>query len=228
MISHKFEALESYRLYLNEIENQLEKKVKTLRTDHGREYLCKQFKKLCNDKGITRQLTIPSTPQQNGVAERRNITLLDMVRSMMAQENLPISYWGEALLTVVYILKSVPSKYGPTTPYELWNGRKSDLSFMWPWGCASYVHDPSNKYGKLGPRGKKSIFIRYLEFSKGCVFLGEQADGTVIEFKSRDATFMEDVFPSKGEVRKEDILYEIKDTELTNIRSVQRSFASNS
>ena len=91
LISHKFQALESFRLYLNEIENQLEKKVKTLRTDRGREYLSKQFKKLCNDKGITRQLTIPSTTQQNGVAERRNITLLDMVRSMMAQENLPIS-----------------------------------------------------------------------------------------------------------------------------------------
>ena len=130
LISHKSEALECFRLYLNEIENQLEKKVKTLRTDHGREYLSKQSKKLCNDKGIIRQLTIPSTLQQNGVAERRNITLLDMVRSMMVQANLPISYWGDALLTDVYILNHVPSKYVPTTPYERWNGRKPDLSFL--------------------------------------------------------------------------------------------------
>ena len=111
----------------------------------------------------------------------------------------------------------MPSKSFPTTPYELWNGRKPDLSFLRPWGCATYVHDPSNKYGKLGPRGKKSIFIRYSEYSKGYVFLGEQVDGTVTGFESHDATFMEDVFPSKGEVREEDILYEVKDLEFTNL-----------
>ena len=73
----------------------------------------------------------------------------------------------------------------------------------------------------MGPRGKKSIFVRYSEYSKGYVFLGEQVDGTVTEFESRDATFMEDVFPSKGEVRKEDILYKMKDPNFTNIRSIE-------
>ena len=69
----------------------MNKKIKTLRTNRGREYLSKKFKDLCDEKGISRQLTIPGTPQQNGVAERRNRMLLDMVRSMMAQANLPIS-----------------------------------------------------------------------------------------------------------------------------------------
>ena len=73
----------------------------------------------------------------------------------------------------------------------------------------------------MGPRGKKSIFIRYLEYSKGYVFLGEQANGTVTKFESHDDTFLEDVFPSKGEVRKEDILYEMKDPNFTNIRSIE-------
>ena len=76
----------------------LDKSIKALRTDR------EQFKELCDEKGIARQLTMPYTPQQNGVVERRNRTLLEMVRPMMAQANLPISYWGDALLTVAYIL----------------------------------------------------------------------------------------------------------------------------
>ena len=76
------------------VENQHEKSLKALRIDHGREYLSDQFKDICEEKGICRQLTISNTLQQNGVAERRNRTLLDMVRSMMAQANLPISFLG--------------------------------------------------------------------------------------------------------------------------------------
>ena len=77
-------------------------------------------------------MSIPDTPQQNGVAEKRNRTLLDMVRSMMAQANLPISYWGDALLTAAYILNRVPSKSVPSTSYEVWTGRKPDLSHLRP------------------------------------------------------------------------------------------------
>ena len=82
------------------------------------------FKGYCEEKGITRHLTIPHTPKQNGVLEQRNRILLDMVRSMMAQANLSISFWGEALLTMTYILNRVPSKSVSTTSYELWNGGK--------------------------------------------------------------------------------------------------------
>jgi hypothetical protein len=73
---------------------------------------------------------MPSTPQQNGEAERRNRTLLEIVRSMMAQENLPISYWGDAFLTGAYILNRVPSKSVPSTPYESWTGKKPNLSYL--------------------------------------------------------------------------------------------------
>jgi transposase InsO family protein len=77
---------------MNMVENQLDKSIKALGNDRGREYLSEQFKRLCDEKGIKRPLTMPSTPQQNGMAERRNRTLLEMVRSMMTQANLPISY----------------------------------------------------------------------------------------------------------------------------------------
>jgi hypothetical protein len=154
---------------------------------------------------------MPWTPQQNGVAERRNRTLLEMVRSIMAQANLPISYWGDAILTAAYILNLVPSKLVPSTPYELWIGKKPDLSNLRPWGSAGFVHDTSHKYGKLGLRGKKCIFIRYSEHSKGYVLIGEQPDGSITEVKSRDVDFIENKFPSRGEIDKDLTLYEMMD-----------------
>ena len=75
---------------------------------------------------------MPYTPQQNGVAEKRNQTLLEMVRSMMVQANLPISYWGDALLTAAYILNRVPSKSVSSTAYELWTNKKPDLNNLQP------------------------------------------------------------------------------------------------
>jgi hypothetical protein len=85
LISHKSEALDCFRRYVSLVESQLDKSIKALRTDCG-------------------QLTMPQTPQQNGVSERRNQTLLEMVRSIMVQANLPNSYWEDAILTVAYIL----------------------------------------------------------------------------------------------------------------------------
>ena len=165
--------------------------------------MSEQFKNFCDEKDIARQLSIPYTPQQNGVAERRNRTLLDMVRSMMAQANMPISYLGDALLTTAYILNRVPSKSIPSTPYELWNGEKPILGNLHPWGCAAYIHSTSHPHGKLGPRGKTCIFIRYSNLSKGFVFIGEDKDGRVTEIESRDITFLETDFPKKSEVTKE-------------------------
>ncbi|CAA7035581.1 unnamed protein product [Microthlaspi erraticum] len=189
----------------------LERTIKCLRTDRGGEYLSEQFKTLCDEKGIARQLTTPYTPQQNGVAERRNRTLLEMVRSMMAQANLPISYWGDALLTAAYILNLVPSKSVTTTPYELWTGRKPNLTHLRAWGSAAYVRDTSHPHGKLGPRGKKCIFIRYSEQSKGYVLIGEHLDGSITEIESRDVTFLENDFPKRGEIDRELHLEEILD-----------------
>ena len=200
LISHKSEALEFFRRYNTLVENQLERTIKCLRTDQGGEYLSEQFKKLCDEKVIVWKLTNPYTPQQNGVAERRNHTLLEMVRFMMAQENLPVSYWGDALLTAAYILNHVPSKSVTSTPYELWTGRKLDLMHLRPWGPAAFVRDTSHPHGKLGPRGKKCIFIRHSEHSKGYVLIGEQSDESITKIKSRDVIFLESDFPQREEV----------------------------
>jgi len=161
------------------------------------------FKGFCEEKGIKRHLTIRGTPKQNGVAERKNCTLLNMVRLMMAQANLPISFWGDTLLTATYILNRVPSKSVSTTPYELWNGRKPLVDYLCPWGSAGYVHNPTNKHGELGPRAAKMVFIRYPEHSKGYVMYGEHRNGGMKEVDSRNVDFLEDEFPSISEVKKD-------------------------
>ena len=105
----------------------------------------------------------------------------------------------------------MPSKSVDSTPYELWTKRKPDLSILRPWGSAAYIHNSSHKDGKLGPRGKKCIFIRYSEQSKGYVFIGENEDGTVTEIESRDTTFIETEFPKRGDVDRTVSFYETQE-----------------
>ena len=82
---------------------------------------------------------------------------------------------------------------------------------MHPWGCATYVHNNSHQYRKLDPRGKKCIFIRYSELSKGFVFVGEEADRRMTEIESRDVVFLEEDYPTRGEIEKDFQFYEMED-----------------
>jgi len=167
LLSHRYEALDVFKRFVAEVETQLERRVKILQIDRGREYPLDMFKEFCEEKGIQWQLTIPHTLQQKGVTERRNRTLLDMVRSMVAHANLLICFWGDALLMVAYILNRVPSKSVTGTPYEIWHGRKPSLDHSRPWGSTGYVHNPTHKHEKLGPRATKMVFIRYSQMPEG-------------------------------------------------------------
>ena len=104
---------------------------------------------------------MPSTPQQNGVVERRNRTLMDMVRSMIGRTGLPISLWMHALLNAVYILNRVPTKSVPKTPFELWIGRKPSLKHFRVWGCQAEIHayNPQERNLTLEPSVDTSLVI---------------------------------------------------------------------
>ena len=143
----KFEAFEKFKEFRAEVENQLGKRIKAIRSDHGGEYLLVDFKDYIIENGIVSQLTTPGTPQQNGVAERKNRTLLDMVRSMMSYSTLPISFCGYALNIAMYLLNLVPSKSVSKTPVELWNGRKPSMRHLHIWGCPAHVL--KGKFDKL-------------------------------------------------------------------------------
>ena len=130
LMKHKSDSFEMFKRFRSEVEKQTGKSIKTLRSDRGGEYLSSEFLTYLGENGILSQWTPPGTPQHNGVSERRNRTLLDMVRSMMGFASLPISFWGYALESASYLLNRVPSKSVIKTPYEIWTGRKPMLAHL--------------------------------------------------------------------------------------------------
>ena len=112
------------------MENHRNKKIKFIRSDRGEEYLSYEFGLQLKQCEIVSLLTPPGTPRCNGVSERRNRTLLDMVRSMMSLTDLPLSFWGYALETAGFTLNRAPSKSVETTTYELWFGRNQSCRFL--------------------------------------------------------------------------------------------------
>ena len=109
-MKHKSETFEKFKEFQSEVENHCNKKIKFLRSDRGGEYLSCDFGLHLKQCGIVSQLTPPGTPQHNGVLERRNRTLLDMVQSMVSLTDLPLSFWGYALEIAAFTLNRAPSK----------------------------------------------------------------------------------------------------------------------
>ena len=100
-----------------------------------------------------------NSPQSNGVAERKNRTLQEMVNSMLSYSGLSEGFWGEAMLTACHILNRVPTKGNKAIPYEQWYKRKPNLSYLRVWGCRAIVRVPGNKRKKLGERDFDCIFV---------------------------------------------------------------------
>ncbi|KAK8986979.1 hypothetical protein V6N11_055296 [Hibiscus sabdariffa] len=205
LMRHKSEALEKFKEFRNEVQNQHGKSIKALRSDGGGEYLSHEFDELLKECGIVSQLTPPGTPQWNGVSERRNRTLLDMVRSMMSHSDLPISFWGHALETAAFTLNRVPSKSVQKTPHEMWTGKRPSMSFMKIWGCKAYVkHQMSTK---LEPKSHKCTFVGYPKETKGYYFYNHKENKV---FVARTGVFLEKDFLSSKEDRRNIELEEVQ------------------
>ncbi|GJX43980.1 zinc finger, CCHC-type containing protein [Tanacetum coccineum] len=135
------------------------------------EYMSQEFLDHLKDHGIIAHRTPLYTPQHNGVSERRNRTLLYMVRSMMSQTTIPKSFWDYALETATRILNMVPTKKVENTSYEVWHGQAPKLSYLKVWGCEALVkRDTLTKLDKLEPRSIKCIFIGYPKETMGYSF----------------------------------------------------------
>src|SRR6187399_3119602 len=192
LMKHKSETFEKFKQFQSEVENHRNKKIKFLRSDRGGEYLSYEFGNHLRKCGIVSQLTPPGTPQRNGVSERRNRTLLDMVRSMMSLIDLPLSFWGYALDTTAFTLNRAPSKSVETTPYELWFVKKPKLSFFKVWGCDAYVK--KLQPDKLEPKSEKCVFIGYPKETVGYTFY-HRSEGKI--FVAKSGSFLEKEFLSK-------------------------------
>ena len=119
ILRSKDEAIEAFKNYKNEVANQLGCKIKSIRSDRGGGYVA-PFEELSNASGIIHQTTVPYSPQSNGVAERKNRTLKEMMNVLLLSSGLPHNMWGEAILTANYILNKILLKGKEITPHKLW------------------------------------------------------------------------------------------------------------
>ncbi|GMI79054.1 hypothetical protein HRI_001574700 [Hibiscus trionum] len=189
----KDEVLKVFLKWKNMIENQTGKKIKRLRTDNGGEYRSDPLFDVCQEHGIVRHFTVRHTPQQNGVAERMNRTLLEKVRCMLSNAGLGKPFWAEAVTYAGHLINRLPSSaIGGKTPLEVWSGvPATDYDSLHVFGSTAYYHV---KESKLDPRAKKAIFMGITHGVKGFRLWCLDTKKIIC---SRDVTFDESVMLKK-------------------------------
>ena len=166
-LKSKSEALEAFKEIKNLWENQKSTKIKILMSDNGGEYIGNEFENYLKTNGIEHRLSVPYCPQQSGVAERKNRTLVEMARCLLSQLNLPLFLWAEAVNTANYVRNRCPTKsLNGKTPYELWYNIVPNVSYFKIFGCTAYCLNNQPKH-KFSARSKRGIFVGLSKNCKG-------------------------------------------------------------
>ncbi|GJT96257.1 putative ribonuclease H-like domain-containing protein [Tanacetum coccineum] len=166
-LASKDETSEILKNFIKEIENLVDKKVKIFRSDNGTEFKNKVMDDFYREKGIKREYSVARTPQQNGVAERRNKTLIEAARTMLADFKLHTIFWAEAVSTACYVHNRVlVVKPHNKTPYKFFRGFEPALSFMRPFGCLVTILNTLDKLGKFDSKSDEGFFVGYSLSSK--------------------------------------------------------------
>ncbi|GJY73815.1 putative ribonuclease H-like domain-containing protein [Tanacetum coccineum] len=223
-LATKDETFEILKTFITCIENLIDLKVKVIRCDNRTEFKNRVMNQFCKMKGIKREFSVARTPQQNGVAERKNKTLIEAARTMLADLKLPTTFWAEAVNTTCYVKNSVlVIKPQNKTPYELFLGREPALSFMRPFGCPVTILKTIDHLGS-GPNWLFDIDALTKSMNYKPVVAGNQSNGNAgtkacddagkarMETDSPDAGFK----PS-GEEEKKDAKDLGKDSEIPSI-----------
>jgi transposase InsO family protein len=149
------------------VENLVGRKIKVPRSDNGGEYTSRDFNYLCIEAGIKREYIVPYNPQQNGVAERKNGSIVEATKVMIHDHNIPMIMWEEASMTTVYVQNMSPHKILKNiTLEEAFTAVKPEVGHFKIFGCLVYFHVPNEKRTKLDPSGRKGTFVGYNESSK--------------------------------------------------------------
>ena len=181
-----------------------------------------EFNSYLIKEGIKHELTIPHTPQQNGVAKRQNRTLIEGVRTMLADSKLPHRFWAEALSTIVYLRNHSPTKaLEGVTPYEAWNGSRPDVRSLRIFGCSAYAHVPKSERRKLDSKTRKCVLLGYGTEQKG-YHLYDPRRMKVIH--SRDVVFDETSSPG---MQKEELLPKYVELEVEEESSINKPVVLN-
>ncbi|XP_049318346.1 uncharacterized protein LOC105224069 isoform X1 [Bactrocera dorsalis] len=189
-LRRKDEVLEKFKDFKQMIECQTEKRIKMLRSDNGTEFVHNAFNKFLKEHGIVRQLTVPYTPQQNGVAERLNRTLIEMARCMVVSSGVNESLWVEAVNTAVYLRNRASTKaLNAMTQYEACYGYKPVVGHLRTFGSLAIALDKKQK-DKFKPRGKEYVMVGYSDTSKAYRLYDKQTGRLIV---SRDVYFVESI-----------------------------------
>jgi hypothetical protein len=168
-LNSKDELLGKFKEFKSLVENLSERKIKILRSENGGEYTSNEFGSFCKDFVIKRELTTTYNSQQNGVAERKNRTIM-VVKTTIHDKDLSMHLWVEAERTTIYVQKRLShSALGFKTPEEMFSGKNLEVSHLKIFGCSVFVHIPKEKRTKLDPSGKNGIFSEYGEVSNAFI-----------------------------------------------------------
>ncbi|GJV70419.1 putative ribonuclease H-like domain-containing protein [Tanacetum coccineum] len=166
-LASKDETSGILQTFIRQIENQLSHRVKIIRSDNGTEFKNRDMLEFCGNKGIKQEYSNARTPQQNGVAERMNRTLIEAARTMLADSLLPTTFWAEAVSTACYIFNRVRvTKPQNKTPYELLFGHKPIISYIRPFGCHVTILDTLSVLGKFDGKSDEGFLVGYSLNSK--------------------------------------------------------------
>ena len=149
------------------LQNEKSLKIDRIRSDHDKEFDNSYMESFCTRSGISQEFSAPSTPQQNGVVERKNKVIQEMARAMLHNKNVARNFWGEAINTACHTVNRVYFRPGTKkTPYELWKGRKPNVKYFKIFGSTCFIFKDRENVGKFDFRSDEGIFLRYFSTSK--------------------------------------------------------------
>jgi len=191
MLRNRSDVIQAFKDYKQKMENLTNRRIKKLRTNNDKEYVFKEFSDFLKQEDITCQLSVKYTPQQNGVAERANRTLVEMARCIMLQANFPKSMWAEAVNAATYLRNRCATKsLNGMTPFEAWSRKKPYVGFLRTIGSKVIMLNKGQSRGKFQPKGDEYILVGYSEESKAYRLW---KPGTKKAIKARDVKFFEDI-----------------------------------
>lgn len=216
----KSDVFECWLNYKNLIENQIGHHIKVLRSDNGGEYVSNKFKRSLEEAGITHETSVPHSPSQNGVAERMNRVIEEMVRCMLLDGCMPHAAWAEAVQTAVYIRNRAETSALNGTPFEHLYGRKPQMGHMMRFGANVVALKKGIPINKLSPKGEPWRFCGYAPTQKGYRLVCPQTGRLIV---SRDCRFIDEIRVD-GEVQhgREEEVFEDCDGDVAGPSGVHR------
>lgn len=162
LLKKKLEAFGYFKIFKEIVENEVELRIKCLRSDNGGEFTSKEFNLYCEEHGIKRQFSTARTPQQNGVAERKNRVVMEMARTILNDSQMSDKFWGQAVHTSVHILnRGLLRNDTDKTPYELWTSRPSNVKHFRIFGSKCFIKRDDGKIKKFDSRVDEGVFVGY-------------------------------------------------------------------